>query len=917
MSVEVKCKTNEEISFGSPTEANAVFKLSTPYNINNIQDYSYGIREWVTSTSAYKTSAQYDENGNIIFTDFQYDDNGEKIPEQYTDGRNAVTLSAKGYYYYFPHNPNNDFVGNSGFNNTIGWFNSFGTDETAKVYSFGNAWTFTLDKIIAGATKEQFVNKNVKLGLYDEYNMLYDSGTGAFCVPNNNAIFDYFITNYDKEKQDNKSHNYFRVKVNNEGDYFVRYEISTPDTSFYNTYYNETFDNVLFTLNQVENVLKFDSSKFPEDIKIKLYGNYYYNGADKNFEVETGIQDKLNEYVRTHNIKSNFFTFKNLIEIALKDVSDAIKNNIRYCNIVFEKGKNDNVKKYIVGDFVYLNILDDFSGLDKNLLKEGNLFTLKTTYAAIKPEFLMNGNYLIDIPAYFYDIDKLENVSTENFSYDPSNNQITFEVKCEGLVPDDLSLECDDENVKASIVRSSTEFNYYPECYDVCKYYYSVIRPSADVYEEPPFTLTQSNGLLLNSADNYRSNEEDNIHYFGPSGGKFTLGSHYPLSQYGQVKFPYIKKFRVVLKDTKTVNTFFKLTSRSLREPQYISVRYSGVAGQGSFEKLDNTIARTIQGVTLQPYMYDATNIKFSYLLENGYELNMDNNNFTLTINEHTLDPKTFEDIKLLDEIINRKDFDEWIFSDGITKNVEEHCYEMNIFIAAKGREGKGFNDSSVSVSYTPNEFENKFYNLKDFLFVVNYYTALPPYLIQGRIYTEEPSKEQVLDKNSETARVDYSAGCYMDNIPLPSNTIPPNLMFTNADPLYCCDASGFMPIEANADFLNVDSYVHDEETNQFVPIAISASGMSPNVETLILTSAEQSYSNDGDVSSYGDFNVYTFKQAIDSDAVRARGYLAQNELYISAHIDYTVVTEHGERQDMIIIGGDSEHNGRRCFAKS
>ena len=83
----------------------------------------------------------FDENGNLIFTDYQRDVNNDIILEDFK------ILSASGYDFIFPHLAAND-TSAFGLKNSFGWFNSFSNDEKTIVYSMGNAWTFDLDKIL-------------------------------------------------------------------------------------------------------------------------------------------------------------------------------------------------------------------------------------------------------------------------------------------------------------------------------------------------------------------------------------------------------------------------------------------------------------------------------------------------------------------------------------------------------------------------------------------------------------------------------------------------------------------------------------------------------------------------------------------------------------------------------------------------
>lgn len=908
---EVKSKTNAETLMLSDRENASVFNIQTPFDLYKMEDYSYGIIENLIPTNVGKTTTQYDENGNVMFIDYQRDDNDDIIMEDYK------ILAVSGYNFMFPHLAAN-YTSAFGLKNSFGWFNSFTNAEKSIVYNMGNDWTFNLDKIIDFDENDPedisatLRSNNIRQGLRNETEVFFNSAVGesAFYVTNNNAMFDYLSNVYDENND-----NFLKTKVNNEGNYFIEYEmaqfspiVNNNLAAYYDMLYfkndpSNSFVSEIYTIPQMESIFGIDLNK-PESminkIEFRLYGVYYFNGVEKKLEDDIALQTSINDFLINNPIKRNFNSWRDVILTTIKNRTDIIVDNIRYCNLSIKQLHVSGKSEYIIGDFIKLK-LKNLEGLDTSLIKVGNNFTFGTPKTVIKPEFLMNDKFLIDFPEKKYFIgDHLNSVEVTNFVSFKTNtkDKISFDIICEGIIPDDLNITQDELVWK---ITGETTFNIFPQIYDTTGSNHNEWKRylnSADEYRyNSPYTFSENSGLCLNSADSFWPNgNEPFVGYSGTdeSNKYFSLGSRYPLSQFGEVRFSIRKIFHIET-EARVLNDIFVINSKFLNYPQNVSVRYNGVASIGSYEKLDNSLTHDIQNVTLYPYMYDATKIRIGYTLKGGEEIDIANSDISLSINENTIDNKNLDGVSLVSIIDGT--LGDWIFSEGLIKNVREKCYELNVYIVAKSIENLGFNDSTVSVSFKANDWYEKMFNLKGLDYTITYPTNLPPYLIQGMPFTDQKTTESILDETNDRARVDYYGSPYIENC----LDFDKDIIFTNATPLYKCKASGFMPYGLGTEFLDVSSYLLDTKTDQRVPIEYTSSyeGLT---HFKVLTSSTKTWYGGISDDYFSNFDLYTYTQNIESSAVSARGYLAKNSLELVAHVDYTFVSEGVERHDMITI---------------
>lgn len=233
---------------------------------------------------------------------------------------------------------------------------------------------------------------------------------------------------------------------------------------------------------------------------------------------------------------------------------------------------------------------------------------------------------------------------------------------------------------------------------------------------------------------------------------------------------------------------------------------------------------------TLKARFYDHTRIKFAD--NSGMEIDLAEalKNMTINVTE-CLGPNrksvTFNMSTrkiLIDGVETGETCDDFIFYDTfLTYNTETQQYEMSIYIPARCATSgglKGFNDSIVTVTYN---------SVRDGEVIgtstLKYRTVLPPFILQGvpkkknasdidPVFPNEANRPDIgYDPDSDT----YVIPSYAEN----SQNYNRDFFFTNGDPLYVIETSGFMPSDFYRyyEFGDVDAFLVNSKTESKIAL--------------------------------------------------------------------------------------------------
>lgn len=172
----------------------------------------------------------------------------------------------------------------------------------------------------------------------------------------------------------------------------------------------------------------------------------------------------------------------------------------------------------------------------------------------------------------------------------------------------------------------------------------------------------------------------------------------------------------------------------------------------------------------------------------------------------------------LIDGVETGETCDDFIFYDTfLTYNTETQQYEMSIYIPARCSitgSVKGFNDSIVTVTYKSVKHGEELG-----ISTLKYRTVLPPFILQGvpkkktasdadPVFPNEANRPDIgYDPDSDT----YVIQSYAEN----SQNCNRDFFFTNGDPLYVIETSGFMPSDFYSyyKFGDVDAFLVNDKT--------------------------------------------------------------------------------------------------------
>lgn len=938
----------------SVAENASTFNIATPINFNNIEDHSYAVVERLSAIDEYSVVERRDSNGNTVYTETEVDADGNPV----WTGRKV--LSAVGYDYRFPYR-NSELSKQA---NSVGWFNSWGSNSGTTTYNLGNSWTFTVTSALEYTDMSDYnavyQTASGKCGLNADNEAVFlkrrpDSNgntDGFLFLRNNNAIFEYLFQG--------PQYPYFRVsKLTNAADglsvgdatdsdnYWFRIPTVLNVSYYWNLYAPGSAhakekdeqarangmggypalspsNRIYYTPSQLETDLGIDLNrpwtlrKTDYSYEWRIYGSYWRNNVRKFMECDPALQENINAVLSSQPVKMNYESFRLMIARATQLSSDMIYDNVEWANLVLVKVGPDGEEvgpegRFLIADTVlipigmgadgsYLPGAVDAAHASDGGFVAGDIVTLSTPAVMSKPEFLIDNMFLVDFPCYRLFGNTIRNVSQTNFEYSKTRNATSFDMVVEGLVPHDLTVDCATGECR---LLSKRTVHFVPPALDGAGV---VDGHVVDVTELATDRIPVSNGVPTDSTHGLYLRPGVSLSTaagttFG-NNDRLTLGSRYPMTPTGAVNFPVRTVFRLEV-DGDSIDHYFDIRSESLPDDIGVLVRYNGLLARTSTEKLGNTVVRNVNGVELQPYMYDATKLRIDYRLTGGKEIALSNKDVSITVNDNTGEGKNVLGANLLD-IVNGK-FADFVFTTGLARNEVAGCYELILFIAAKCDAGpfagKGFNDSTVLVEFDIADEYRKTYNLRDVEYNVSYITTLPPYLIQGTPFTRSPNQEVVLNSGIEpansAARVDYAYGPYADN----TLGYKSDILFTNGTPQYVCVASALLPGNSNTSLTSVGCSLYDAWTDCRRPIQWTSADNGVREFTVLTSGDAMGYAAPtATLSATANIGLWTFEQSLDLPDVRAAGGVVGNVAEISAHLDYTTTHANLEQRNMVVV---------------
>ena len=328
----------------------------------------------------------------------------------------------------------------------------------------------------------------------------------------------------------------------------------------------------------------------------------------------------------------------------------------------------------------------------------------------------------------------------------------------------------------------------------------------------------------------------------------YTMGSK-------SMKFPLIRKYTLqipyidhLVGEVKIQRNGVTVGTITVDELDYISTftyeRINNAADVDTsyvYPKLEDGVIRPeVHNATLKGRFYDHTRIRFSD--NSGIEIDPNNalNHMTMVVSEclgsdRRLVRFNMGTREMLDEdgnVVMDENAPvickEPIFYDNmLTKNEETSEYELSIYIAARCTRSEkivGFNDCEVKITFDQMDENGETIGQS----TVRYRSVLPPFIVQGIPHKSNPSDpDSVFPDAASRPDVGYYENGETYVIPSynqNSQSYDRDFFFTNGDPLYVIDTSGFMPsnIYTEYEFDGLEANIIDEGTQSKVPLMLA-----------------------------------------------------------------------------------------------
>lgn len=314
----------------------------------------------------------------------------------------------------------------------------------------------------------------------------------------------------------------------------------------------------------------------------------------------------------------------------------------------------------------------------------------------------------------------------------------------------------------------------------------------------------------------------------------YTMGSR-------SMKFPMLRKYTLYIPYTDHLTGEVQIQRNGVTvgtidvdELDYISTFSYERINNGSdvdtsyvFPRYEDGVYRPeVHNATLRGRFYDHTRIKFKdnsgIVIDSSIAINqmvitvaecIGSDRRLVRFNMGTREMLDGDGNVILDEYGQPVICKEPIFYDNrLTKNEVTGEYELSIYIAARctgSEEFIGFNDCEVKITFDQTNSEGDSLGQA----TVRYRTVLPPFIVQGI-----PHKLRRSDTDSvfpdAASRPDIGYYEHGDTYVIPaysqnSQGYGRDFFFTNGDPLYVIDTSGFMPSNINEEYRFDDVEAH------------------------------------------------------------------------------------------------------------
>jgi len=425
-----------------------------------------------------------------------------------------------------------------------------------------------------------------------------------------------------------------------------------------------------------------------------------------------------------------------------------------------------------------------------------------------------------------------------------SDDFVQFDVTIRGLSAGELDVSTSfNSSVKKTEIKSfRPDFCGDEEAYRLLYYLYNDGEHPYTIVDEPDST-TNRDRVYLQSGSNVTIFTGRHV-YDGADllFGNPTLGISTEMSS-DQMLFPFMKTITMIAPYQEHLDGTVNITrngdavgSQDVDQLDYKSTfTYERINNDVDVDASYSIITEEKEDGVLRPHFdttnatlkarfYDHTRIKFSdnsgMVIDPAEALKNMTINVTecLGANRKSVTFNMATRKILIDGVETGETCEDFIFYDTfLTYNTETQQYEMSIYIPARCSitgSVKGFNDSIVTVTYK---------SVKDGeelgTSTLKYRTVLPPFILQGvpkkktasdadPVFPNEANRPDIgYDPDSDT----YVIQSYAEN----SQNYNRDFFFTNGDPLYVIETSGFMPSDFYSyyKFGDVDAFLVNDKT--------------------------------------------------------------------------------------------------------
>ena len=463
-----------------------------------------------------------------------------------------------------------------------------------------------------------------------------------------------------------------------------------------------------------------------------------------------------------------------------------------------------------------------------------------------------------------------------------SDDFIQFDVTIKGLSAGELDVSTTfNSSVKNTVIKSfrpgfsrgGEEYIIHYSSYNDDEHPYTTVYDGNNTTNRDRIYLqTGSNVSIFYGHDIYSSDE---MFFHNPS-----LGIRTEMSS-DQMLFPFMKTITMIAPYQEHLDGTVNITrngdvvgSEDVDQLDYKSTfTYERINNDVDVDAYYSIITTVIEdgvprahfdttNATLKARFYDHTRIKFSdnsgMVIDPADALKNMTINVTecLGANRKSVTFNMATRKILIDGVETGKTCDDFIFYDTfLTYNTETQQYEMSIYIPARCGFSNlyGFNDSIVTVTYKSVNEDGEELGTS----TLEYRTVLPPFILQGIPYKQDPDEvDSVFPNSAERPDIGYDQDT--DSYVIPSYSensqgYDRDFFFTarqrNAEisgkPLYLIPTSGFITHELVPDyeFSDCDAYLVNSATESKISLEQESMTVHENVDTVeVMTQPNTTY---------------------------------------------------------------------------